>query len=76
MTLEHTSGRRREDVGPGGSGGKSCRPAVGGLPVRSRPGRVEVSLSETPNPPIAPDEAVGALHGSQSPLVCESVNEA
>ena len=33
-----------------GSGGKSCRLAVGGLPVRTHPGRVEVSLSETPNP--------------------------
>ena len=33
-----------------GSGGKSCRLAVGGLQVRSHPGRVEVSLSETPNP--------------------------
>ena len=35
-----------------GSGGKSCRLAVGGLPVRSHPGRVEVSLSETPNPQL------------------------
>ena len=33
-----------------GSGSKSSRLAVGGLPVRSHPGRVEVSLSETPNP--------------------------
>ena len=33
-----------------GSGGKSSRLAVGGLPVRSHPGCVEVSLSETPNP--------------------------
>ena len=30
--------------------GKSCRLAVGGLPVRSHPVRVEVSLSKTPNP--------------------------
>ena len=37
-------------VGRCGSGGKSCRLAVGGLPVRSHPGRVEVSLSKTPNP--------------------------
>ena len=29
--------------------GKSCRLAVGGLPVRSHPGRVEVSLSKMPN---------------------------
>ena len=58
-----------------GSGGKSSRLAVGGLPVRSHPGRVEVSLSETPNPSIAPDELVGTLHGSQSPLVCECVCE-
>ena len=46
-----------------------------GLPVRSHPGRVEVSLSKTPNPPIAPDELVDTLHGSQSPLVCVSVCE-
>ena len=33
---------------------KSCRLAVGGLPVRSQPGRVEVSLrrSKTPNPQL------------------------
>ena len=37
-------------LGRYGSGGKSCRLAVGGLPVRSHPGRVEVSLSKTPNP--------------------------
>ena len=37
-----------------GSGGKSCRLAVGGLPVRSHPGRVEVSLSKTPNPQMFP----------------------
>ena len=36
---------------------------------------VEVSLSKTPNPQIAPDELVGTLHGSQSPLVCECVCE-
>ena len=35
-----------------GSGGKNSRLAVGGLPVRSHPGRVEVSLSETPNPQL------------------------
>ena len=58
-----------------GSGGKSCRLLVGGLPVRSHLGRVEVSLSKMPNPPIAPDELVGTLHGSQSPLVCECVCE-
>ena len=34
------------------SGGKSSRLAVGGLPVRSHPGRVEVSLSKTPNPQL------------------------
>ena len=50
-------------------GGKSCRLAVGGLPVRSHPGCLEVSLSKTP--PIAPDELVGTLHDSQSALVCE-----
>ena len=49
--------------------------AVGGLLVRSHPGWVEVSLCRTPKPPIAPDELVGTLHGSQSPLVCEWVNE-
>ena len=35
-----------------GSGGKSSRLAVGGLPVRSHPGCVEVSLSKTPNPQL------------------------
>ena len=35
-----------------GSGGKSCRLAVGGLLVQSHPGRVEVSLSKTPNPQL------------------------
>ena len=35
-----------------GSGGKSCRLAVGGLPVRSHPGHVEVSLSKTSNPQL------------------------
>ena len=35
-----------------GSGGKTCRRAVGGLPVRSHPGRVEVSLSKIPNPQL------------------------
>ena len=49
------------------SGGKSSRLAVRGLPVRSHPGRVKVSLSKTLTP-IAPDELVGTLHGSQSPL--------
>ena len=34
------------------SGGKSSRLAVGGLPVRSHPGHVEVSLSKTPNPQL------------------------
>ena len=57
------------------SGGKSSRLAVGGLPIRSLPGCVEVSLSKTPNPQIASDELVGTLHGSQSPLVCECVYE-
>ena len=46
-----------------------------GLPVRSHPGRVEVSLSKTPNPQIAPDVLVGTLHGNQSVLVCEWVNK-
>ena len=46
-----------------GSGGKSCRLAVRGLPVRSHLRRVEAG------------ELVGTLHGSQSPLVCEWVNE-
>ena len=35
-----------------GSGVKSSRLAVGGLPVRSHPGRVNVSLSKTPNPQL------------------------
>ena len=54
------------------SGGKGCRLVVGGLPVQSHPGRVEVSLSKTP--PIAPDELVGTLHGCQSLLVCVREN--
>ena len=63
------------DEGRCGSGGKSCHLAVGGLPVQSHAGRDEVSLSKTPNPPIAPNELVGALHGSQLPLVWECVCE-
>ena len=39
-------------MGRRGSGGKSYGLAVGGLPVRSHPGRVEVSLSKTPNPQL------------------------
>ena len=39
-------------MGRYGSGGKSCRLAVGGLHVRSHPGLVEVSLSKTPNPQL------------------------
>ena len=39
-------------LGRYGSGGKSCHLAVGGLPVRSHPGHVEVSLSKTPNPQL------------------------
>ena len=35
-----------------GPGGKTSRLAVGGLPVRSHPGRVEVSMSKTPNPQL------------------------
>ena len=35
-----------------GSGGKSCRLPVRGLPFRSHPGRVEVSLSKSPNPQL------------------------
>ena len=35
-----------------GSGGKSCRLAVEGLPVWSHPGRGEMSLSKTPNPQL------------------------
>ena len=34
------------------TGGKSSHLAVGGLPVRSHLGHVEVSLSETPNPQL------------------------
>ena len=44
---------------------------VRGLPVWSRPGRVEVSLSKTPNP----DELVGTFRGSQPLLVCQCVCE-
>ena len=39
-------------MGRYGSGGKTCRLAIGGLPVRFHPGRVEVSLSKTPNPQL------------------------
>ena len=39
---------RMSMCGRDGSGGK----AVGGLQVRSHPGRVEVSLSKTPNPQL------------------------
>ena len=42
-----------------------------GCRFEPHPGHVEVSLSKTPM--IAPDELVGTLHGSQSPLVCECV---
>ena len=60
FTLQRVSGKQvwvsifLFSVGSGryGSGGKSCRLAVGGLPVRSHPGRVEVSLSKTPNPQL------------------------
>ena len=58
-----------------GSGGKSCRLAVGGLLVRSHPGRVKASLRKTPNPQLLLMSRVGALHGNQSPLVCECVCE-
>ena len=44
----------RHTAGRDGSGGKSCHLAVGGLPVRSHPGRVKVSLSKTPNPQLLP----------------------
>ena len=39
-------------LGRYGSGGKSCRLAVGGLPVWSHPGRDKVTLSKTPNPQL------------------------
>ena len=42
----------KEHMGRYGSGGKSSCLSVGGLPVRSHPGRVEVSLSKTPNPQL------------------------
>ena len=42
----------KKDLERYGSGGKSSFLAVGGLPVRSHPGRVEVSLSKTPNPQL------------------------
>ena len=35
-----------------GSAGKSSHLAVGGLLIQSQPGRVEVSLSKTPNPQL------------------------
>ena len=39
-------------MGRYGSGGKSCRLTVSGLPVRSHPGCVGVFLSKTPNPQL------------------------
>ena len=50
LELQQSGWRMR--LGRCGSGGKSSRLAVGGLPVRSHPGRVEVSLSKTPNPQL------------------------
>ena len=35
--------------------------------------RLAVGWLQDAQPPIAPDELVGALHGSQSPLACECV---
>ena len=46
--------------------------ASGSRTVRSRPGCVDVSLSETPNPPIACYKLVGGLNCSHLPSV---VNE-
>ena len=50
------------DLRDNGSGGKSCRLAVGGLPVRSHPGRVEVSLRPNPH------QWVNKKHQLDSPL--------
>ena len=57
-----------------GSGGKSSRLAVGGLLVPSCYRSVEVSLSETPKPPIALGDLVGTLHSSQYVGACVCVN--
>ena len=49
---------------------------IGGFPVRSYPGRVEVSPSETPNPQSVPTSwLVPCMAANQSPLVCECVCE-
>ena len=66
------------DAGRCGSGGKSGRLAVGGSPVRSRPGRVEVSLSKTPNPRSLLTSWLvpcTAANRSRCVNVCEWVNE-
>ena len=61
----------RKAHGQYGSGGKSCRLAVRGLPVRSPPGRVEVSLSKTPNPQLLLTGWSVPFNGGQSPVnVC------
>ena len=59
----------------GGDVAQEVRAVVWGLPVRSHPGRVEVSLSKTPN--LTPDCSwrAGWYLACQSPLVCEWVNE-
>ena len=51
-TKLHPNQHKVAHVGRCGSGGKCSRLAVGGLPVRSHPGRVEVPLSKTPNPQL------------------------
>ena len=57
-----------------GSGGKSCRLAVGGLPVRSHPGCVEASLSKTPSPQLLlMSWLVPCMAANRR--VCEWVNE-
>ena len=63
-------------MGRYGSGGKSCHLAVGGLPVRSHPGCVEVSLSKTPNPQLLLTSwLVPCMAANCRWCVCELVNE-
>ena len=60
------------------SGGKSSRLAVGGLPVRSHPGCVEVSLSKTPSPQLLLTSWLMSCMAANRCLcvsVCEWVNE-
>ena len=49
--------------------------AVRGLPARSHPGYVEVSLSKTPNPQLLPTSWLVPCMAANCRLVCECVCE-